>query len=85
MLRPELQIGVIVEGCSLHVGPIVKIDRDDNYLCYRSLFDNVERGCSMTHCGVDVMTQDDVDLRMKLWQDGGQKALNQYYEESCDV
>lgn len=85
MYRPELQLGVMVEGCSLHVGPIVKIDRKDDYVMHKSLFDGVERGCSMSHCGVVVMSQEDVDVRMKLWNDGGLEALNKFFQESCNV
>lgn len=85
MYRPELQIGVVVEGCSLHVGPITKIDRDGDYVTHRSLFDGVERGCSMRHCGVIVMSQEDIDKRMKLWNDGGLNALNAFFQELCNV
>lgn len=79
-LRPELQLGVIVEGCNLHIGPIIEIDRENDNLVFESIFvPGLKQHCSLIHCGVAVMSCADIVLRKRLWSIGEQKALNLYY------
>lgn len=75
---------MIVEDCSLHIGEVVFCDPYEGTVKIKSNFDGNTRSCSLYHCGVVVQTPEDVTLKTNLFNNGGMKALIEYYEKCVD-
>lgn len=77
-----VRIGDIIEGCNLHFGPAIEVDEKGDYVKHRSLLDGKEYGCSLTHCGVFVMLNDELVHKLLLYKEGGMDALVAEYRKS---
>ena len=84
-IRPDIQLGMIAEGCHLHIGTVVSIDRPGDYVVIESLFDGVERGCSLLSCGVEVQTPEQIEKKIARFKEGGMNALVEDYEKEMDA
>lgn len=80
--RPDIQTGVIAEDCSLHIGEVTHVDWIKDECIIKSMFDGVERHCSLRHCGVVVQTTEDVVKKTALYNKGGIDALVELYEST---
>lgn len=78
-IRTDIQVGMIAEDCALHIGVVTFCDPQADDVRIKSLFDDVERSCSLYHCGVVAQTPEQVELKTHLWWTGGMKALSDYY------
>lgn len=79
--REDISIGDIVETCSLHLGEVLKYDEVNDVLATKSIFDGEERWCSLYSCGVEKQSKEQIELKTQLWNEGGIRALIDYFEE----
>lgn len=81
--RSDVQVGVIVEDCGLHIGKVLNIDHESGDMQIESMFtpDAGPRGCDVYHCGIVVQTPEMVEQKMKLFQDGGMEAIKKLWNE----
>jgi hypothetical protein len=58
---------------------MIVCDPVEDICVIKSMFDGVERHCSLYHCGVVVQTPEDVELKKRLYAEGGMKAISKHY------
>lgn len=83
-LRTDVQVGMIAEDCSLHIGEVLECDPYEGNVRIKSMFDGVERSCDLYHCGVIVQTPEDIAKKTVLYNEGGMAALSKLYQESFE-
>lgn len=81
-IRTDVQVGMIAEDCSFHIGEVLECDPQSGEVSIRSMFDGVVRHCDLYHCGVEVQTPADIEKKTALYKEGGIRALFNLYEES---
>lgn len=81
--RSDVQVGVIVEDCGLHIGKVLKIDHESGDMQIQSMFtpDAGPCGCDVFHCGIIVQTPEQIEQKMKLFKEGGMEAINNLWEQ----
>jgi hypothetical protein len=80
--------GEIFHSCSLHPCRITKIDVNGDNIEGKSLLDGTIQNCSLSHCGVYLMSQDEIDAHYKAWDKEKERGLLILYygnEEAADA
>ena len=83
-VRTDIRVGMIAEDCALHIGEVIKCDILNDEVIIKSMFDGVERRCSLYNCGVVAQTAEEIELKKRLYAEGGMKSLSDYYHSQCD-
>lgn len=78
--RTDIQVGMIAEDCSLHIGEVLECDPQSGDVRIKSMFDGQIRYCDLYHCGVVAQTPEEIELKTKLYREGGKEALTKHYE-----
>lgn len=75
----EFKIGDIYEDCAYHPVVCEEIDMEDDCIGGVSLVDGSRpRNCSLFHCGVHKITQEEADALVAVWKTEGEKGAMRY-------
>lgn len=79
--------GAIFQSCSLHPCKITKFDLENDDIEGVSILDGREDSCSLSHCGVYLMEQHEIDQYVEAWNRDGERGILTIYsgsEEAAD-
>ena len=92
MHHSSIQIGDLVEDCSLMPGKVISINGDDvNIRRFDIEYTEKEiqlqsfSNCSLTHCGVVKLTQEEVDRRLEIGKDELSRLYSEVMEAGYDT
>jgi hypothetical protein len=77
--RSEVQPGVIIEDCGLHVCAVIEVNHETGDMKTRSLFTGDIRGCDLYHCGIEVQSPEEIAHKLNLFKTGGMKEISAEY------
>lgn len=78
-MRTDINVGMLIEGCNLHIGHVTEVDPQEDYVHFKSVFDGQTYNCSLNSCGVYELTTEEAQVRVRLYQQGGMEALSNFY------
>lgn len=82
-VRKDVNVGDVVEGCDLHIGHVLEVNRENGDVVIQSLFTGKVGNCDLYHCGIVVQTTKQIIQKLDLWNTGGKPAISKLWEERC--
>lgn len=78
--RFDVQVGSIVEICSLHIGTVLNVDYYSGNMEVHSLLkpDRIE-SCDLYHCGIVLQTSEEIAMKKAIFEKEGIKGLEKLY------
>jgi hypothetical protein len=78
-MRTDIEVGMIIEGCNLHIGEVVSCDPKIGDVTYVSMFDGVTYNCDLYHCGVYQLDEEEIKRKITIFREGGMAAIAKLY------
>lgn len=82
-VRKDVNVGDVAEGCDLHIGHVLEVNRENGDVVIQSLFTGKIGNCDLYHCGVVTQTTKQIKQKLDLFNAGGIKAIKDLWEERC--